>query len=87
MKEQLEKKAQVYFVTYSHKKGRGNGEMWFDYKDHINNIQDIRELERAIAIQLNFDSVTVEHYTPLRLAVRNDEPKIFFGSGQVVPKP
>jgi len=87
MSEQLEKKAQVYFVTYSHNNVTGNGEMWFDYKDHINNIQDIRELERAIAIQLNLDSVTVEKFTPLRLVARNDEPKIFFGSGQVVPKP
>lgn len=86
MSEQLEKKTQVYFITYSHKDGKGNGETWFDYKDHINNIQDIKEIERAISIQLNLDSVTVEHYTPLRLATRNDEPKIFFGSGQTIPK-
>jgi hypothetical protein len=86
MTETIEKLTQVYFVSYSHKDGLGNGEVWFDYKDCINSIQDIKELERAIGIQNSFEGVTVEHYIPLRLTTRNDEPKIFFGSGQVIPK-
>lgn len=86
MTDQLEKKTQVYFILYSHPNGVGNAEAWLDYKDCINGIQDIRELERVICLQLNLESVTVENYIPLRLTKRGDESKIFFGSGETIPK-
>jgi hypothetical protein len=88
---QIMNQAQVYFVVYSAYKyfikRTYNGEVWFDFKDQVDNIQDYRLIEFAISQQHpDLKKVTVEGLQPLRFTERHGNEKVFFGKGQAVPQ-
>jgi hypothetical protein len=84
--------SQVYFFSYKGtKNGKliyGNGEFWFGYKEKVDNIKDIRDLENAITKTEKIKGVTVEgNLTPLRFVERNGQSQIFYWKGEIIKEP
>lgn len=81
-------RGKVYFVLFSARnrfflKVKKTCEMWFDYKEGIETITDIRLLESVIAKNNpSLSGITVESYNQLRTTEIYEKQEVFYGEGQ-----